>query len=271
VSSRSRLLFRIWLGVVFVFLFLPLAMVIALSFNASRFGTLPFVFTTHWYGELFARDELLRSVVIDLQLSLLVGLSAALLGSLLALWMTRASRRLVIPVSAGLVSAVTVPWLILGVAMLLVLQKIGLGRSFFSMYLGCLAVSLPYVVFIVAARLQGTDASIEEAARSLGAGAVQTFVRITVPIAAPAIVAGTLMAFVTAFNNFVIQYFLAPLGVRTLPLEIYGMVRNGYQPDINALGTILVAASIVLVCLLQWITGNAGQLVSGAERAGPRR
>jgi ABC-type spermidine/putrescine transport system permease subunit II len=261
-QKPGALFFIIWLVGVFLFLFGPLAVVILMSFNASPYGTLPFVPTMQWYGKLFSEDALFRATLLSMDLSGAVTFTAALFGSLLSVWLNRMPVRWTAPVNAALVSAVTIPWLILGVAMLLVLEAIGLGRSFLSMYLGSLAVTLPYVVFVVVARLQGVDPAISEAARSLGANPANVFVRITVPIVSPAIAAGSLMAFIICFNNFTIQYFLAPFGVRTLPLEIYTLVRVGYRPDINALVTILVGVSVLLVVALQRLSGSASSLVS---------
>jgi len=252
---------RLWLALVLLFIFSPLMVVAVLSFNESPYGTLPFVFSLGWYERLFAQRNLLIATLWDLELSIAVAVSATILGTLLAIWMKRVSGRVALPVHAALVSAMTIPWLLLGVGMLLVLRQLGLGRSVTSMYLGCLAVALPYVVFIVRARLDALDSVVEEAALSLGASWLQVFLRVTAPLISSAAMAGGFMAFVTCFNNFVIQYFLAPIGFRTLPLEIYTMVKMGYKPDINALGTILVAIAVMLVVLLQKLTGNASKLL----------
>lgn len=252
---------RLWLAAVLLFIFSPLIVVVALSFNESPYGTLPFAFTLEWYRKLFDQRELLVSTLWDLELSAAVAVTAAIIGTMLALWMKRVSKGAALPLHAGLISAITIPWLLLGVGMLLVLREIGPGRSIGSMYLGCLAVCLPYVVFIVRARLDSLDPAIEQAGLSLGANGWEVFTRITAPLIGSAAMAGGFMAFVTCFNNFVIQYFLAPIGFRTLPLEIYTMVKMGYKPDINALGTILVAIAVFLVLILQKLTGNASKLL----------
>ncbi|HTW26445.1 MAG TPA: ABC transporter permease [Acetobacteraceae bacterium] len=248
------------LGLGLALLFLPLLVIIALSFNASPYGTLPFQATLHWYGTLFARSGLLGPTWLSLKLSALVAASAALLGTMGAVWLVRRAGRLGAVLFRGtLLAAITVPWLILGLAMLLVMNAIGLGRSLLSIYLGLLAISLPYVVFIVATRLQAIDPDLEHAARSLGAGALATFALVTAPLILPAILSGTLIAFVMAFNNFLIQYFLAPFGTQTLPLKIYTLIRVGYLPDLNALATLIVATTCLLILLLHRLgLRNAG-------------
>jgi ABC-type spermidine/putrescine transport system permease subunit II len=164
-----------------------------------------------------------------------------------------------------LLSALTVPWLVLGVAMLLVVNAIGLGRSMLSIYLGLTAITMPYVTFLVVNRMRGIDPNLEEAARSLGASPVRAFMRVTLPLTMPAIAGGGLIAFMVAFNNFLIQYFLAPFGVQTLPLEIYTLIRVGYQPDLNALATLIVIATVTLALALDRFGVDQRQLV-GARR-----
>jgi len=248
------------LGFALAVLFVPLLVIVLLSFNTSPYGTLPFHFTGRWYGALFANSDLLGPTWLSLRLSFAVAASAAVFGTTAAIWLNRRAGRLsALAFKSVLISAITVPWLILGLAMLLVMNAIGLGRSLFSIYLGLLATTLPYVVFIVAARLEAIDLDLEHAARSLGAGPVATFLRITTPLALPAIVSGTLISFIVSFNNFLIQYFLAPFGVETLPLKIYTLIRVGYLPDLNALATLIVGATFLVILLLHRLgLRNAG-------------
>lgn len=237
-------------------LFTPLLIVVVLSFNSSEFGTLPFEPSLRWYRLLFSDSDLFLATGLSLRLALSVALASAVVGTALATWLVRYARRAAALVNGGLLSAVTIPWLILGIAMLSVFTAVGIGRSWTAMFLGCLVISLPYQVFIVVARLRSLDPSLEEAARSLGASMPRTQVRVVLPLLWPAILGGSLMAFTICFNNFVIQYFLAPFGVRTLPLEIYTLVRVGYQPDINALASLVIAGTVVVILALQWLVGG---------------
>ncbi len=253
------------LGLTLALLFIPLAIIILLSFDLSPYGTFPFQGTLKWYAALFAGSGLLGPTGLSLQLSSLVALSAAVFGTMAAVWLDRRASRIGAALfNAALVSAITVPWLILGLAMLLVVNVIGLGRSLVAIYLGLLATTLPYVVFIVAARLRVLDRDLEHAARSLGASPLATFLGITAPLIFPAVLSGTLMSFVVSFNNFLIQYFLAPFGVQTLPLKIYTLIRVGYLPDLNALATLIVGATCGLILLLVRLGLRAG-LPGGAR------
>lgn len=261
MTARTAWFRRGVIAVTLALLFAPLLVVVALSFNDSRFGTLPFEPSLRWYRQLLSSSALLEATWLSFLLSTAVAVSSAVVGTGMAIWLVRYGRRGRALVQAGLLSAVTIPWLIMGIAILTVFMGVGLGRSWTALFLGCLVISLPYHVFIVAARLRTLDPSLEEAARSLGASSPRTYLRIVLPLLASAILGGSLMAFVICFNNFVIQYFLAPFGVRTLPLEIYTLVRVGYQPDINALATLVVAATIVVIGLLQWLVGGVQRAV----------
>lgn len=265
--SRARAVWarRVVLVVTFAVLFAPLVVVVALSFNESRYGTLPFSFSLQWYEALFASDALFRATGRSLQLASLAAVGCAVLGTSAAIWMARYGRRLVPVLNAALLSAVTIPWLILGIAILTVFTSLGLGRSWTAMILGSIATALPYQVFIVVARLRSLDPALEDAARSLGASTTRTHRSITLPLIAPAILGGALMAFTITFNNFVIQYFLAPFGVRTLPLEIFTLVRVGYQPDINALATIVLIATVLLILALQWTVGGVQRAIQPSQ------
>ena len=255
------------LGLCLALLFIPLVIIILLSFNASPYGTFPFEGTLKWYVALFTTSNLLGPTLLSLEISALVALNAALFGTMAAVWLDRRASRLGGGVfRIGLLSALTVPWLILGLAMLLVMNAIGLGRSLVSIYLGLLATTLPYVVFIVSARLQSLDRDLDHAARSLGASPLTSFLRISAPLLLPSIVSGTLIAFIVSFNNFLIQYFLAPFGVQTLPLKIYTLIRVGYLPDLNALATIIVLVTCLLIVVLQ-PAGTADGRPAGRGRA----
>jgi len=254
----------LWL--VLAILFLPLAIIILLSFNTSPYGTFPFAGTLKWYAALFSDSGLLGPAWLSVELSAAVALSAGVFGTMAAVWLDRRASRLGgTLLRLALLAAITVPWLILGLSMLLVVNAIGLGRSLFSIYLGLLATTLPYVVFIVAARLHALDRDLDFAARSLGAGPIGSFLRVSVPLILPSILSGILMAFMVSFNNFLIQYFLAPFGVQTLPLKIYTLIRVGYLPDLNALATLIVGITCLLILALHRLgLRNAGLPGGGA-------
>jgi spermidine/putrescine transport system permease protein len=153
-----------------------------------------------------------------------------------------------------LLPPITSPWLVIGTAMLVffywTFPLVGLKpRGLHAILLGHVALSLPYVIIVVGARLADFPKSVEEAAATLGATPWQTFWRVSAPIIAPGVVAAALFAFATSFDQFVISYFLAPPGVTTLPVEIYTSIRKGFTPEINAISTIIIVVSMSIMLI----------------------
>jgi spermidine/putrescine transport system permease protein len=146
-----------------------------------------------------------------------------------------------------LLPPITIPWLIIGTAMLVLFFWTGIGRGLHAILLGHVALSLPYVVIVVGARLAGFGTALEEAAAILGANPWQVFVRVSLPVIAPGVVAAALFAFAVSFDQFVISYFLAPPGVSTLPVEIYAAIRKGFTPEVNAISAIIILVSMGLM------------------------
>jgi spermidine/putrescine transport system permease protein len=144
---------------------------------------------------------------------------------------------------------VAIPWLVIGTAMLVFFYWIGIKRGLVAILLGHVALSLPYVIVVVGARLATFPRAVEEAAATLGATPWQTFRRVTAPILAPGVIGGALFAFAVSFDQFVISYFLAPPGTTTLPVEIYGAIRKGFTPEINAISTIIIVVSMGVLLL----------------------
>ncbi len=241
---------RIWLYATYFILFAPIAVIIIMSFNKTPFGMLPFAFTLEWYELLFTGEALIESALLSLELSFAVALSAMLLGTAAALgvqYLPRRARSLFMAVNNV---PIVIPWLVQAVALLLIFNMTGLGRSYTGMYLGNLIVVLPYCVMMAAARFHEADRAPEDAARLLGANRFKVFWDVTLPMLLPGVVAGGLMAFMVCFNAFAMQYFLAPFGVNTLPMEIFTMIRSGYKPDMNALSALLIIVTLAVVLLL---------------------
>lgn len=245
-ARRSRRAWLVWLWGVLALVYTPVAVVMLLSFNESRYGTFPFAFTFDWYVTLVGNERLIAAAVRSLVLSLSVAVVAAVLGTALALWMVRYARVGSVVFGGLLAVVITIPWLILAIAMLLVAVAVGVGRGLPLLFVGSLAVALPYVVLIVLARLHGLGGALEDAARSLGARPLTAFRLVTLPMLARSIGSGSLLAFVITFNNFPLHFFLAPFGFNTLPVEIYTLVLTGYRPDVNALATILMTSAILI-------------------------
>ena len=238
---------RAWLGLVLFFLYLPIAVLALMGFNDSVHYTLPFEFTTRWYSDLASNDRLIEASVNSVLLALANTAVATALGTMAALAFARYRFRGRTLLQLLLFPPITIPWLIIGTSMLVLFFWTGIGRGLHAMLLGHVALSLPYVVIVVGARLASFGPELEEAAASLGASPVQSFLRVSLPVMAPGMVAAALFAFAISFDQFVISYFLAPPGVSVLPVEIFSAIRKGFTPEVNAISTIVIVISMTVL------------------------
>jgi len=256
----TRWMLLTYTGLALAFLYLPLLVMVLMAFNHSPLYELPITFDTIWFQKLLHNERLLRATSNSLILAAATSAAATLLGTPAALALARREFRGKAALQALLVPPITIPWLILAVALLLTLFLLGIRRGLATMFIGHVAVALPYVILVLLARLQGTGSSLEEAAASLGAPPLLTFRRITFPLILPSVVAAALFAFTVSFDNFIISHFLAPPGVSTLPVEIFSAIRKGFTPEINAVSSIIFVFSGVLILIASSrIEFSAGQ------------
>ncbi len=239
----------VYLALILGFLYLPIAVMVAMAFNESVLYELPLKPSTIWFERLADNERLLRASANSIGLALANTVIATVLGTMAALAFARYRFRGRTLLRLLLFPPITIPWLIIGTAMLVMFFWIGIGRGLHAMLLGHVALSLPYVVVVVGARLASFSGDLEEAAATLGAGPWQTFRRVTLPVLAPGIVAAALFAFAVSFDQFVISYFLAAPGVSTLPVEIYSAIRKGFTPEVNAVSSIIIVVSMGVVLL----------------------
>ncbi len=239
----------LFLGLLLGFLYLPIAVMALMSFNASPFYTLPIRWSFDWYLAAAGNRQLLDATWNSVSIALASTAISTLLGTMAALALHRHSFRGKRLLQALLFPPIAIPWLITGTAMLVFFFGTGIGRGLHAILLGHVALSIPYVVIVVSARLATFPPDLEEAARSLGASPWQVARRVTLPWIAPGVVAGALFAFAVSFDQFVVSYFLATPGQSTLPVEIYAAIRKGFTPEINAVSTVVIAVSMSLMLL----------------------
>jgi len=229
----------------YAFLYIPLAVVVIYSFNDSRLNAEWVGFTLEWYRVLFADEEMLIAARNSLFIAVVSSLAATLLGTLAGLAMHRYKPRW-LPLLV--ITPVAMPEILLGVSLLVFfIQVLHLTLGMLSVILAHVAFSIGFVAIIVRARLAGMDESIFEAARDLGATPWQTFRLVTLPLILPAVVAGGVMAFTLSIDDFVITFFTAGVGVSTLPLQIYSMIKIAVTPEVNAVSTLLMLLTLAMV------------------------
>ncbi|HXV23120.1 MAG TPA: ABC transporter permease [Alphaproteobacteria bacterium] len=246
----STVLIYGYLALLLAFIYLPILIMMAMGLNQSSHYELPFRFSLHWYARLSDNETLLRAGANSLILALANTMVATALGTMTALAFARYRIRGHIILKLLLFPPIAIPWLILATAMLVFFFYTGIGRGLHAMLLAHVALSLPYVIVVVGARLQSFGADLEEAAATLGAAPIQVFFRVTLPIIAPGVAAAALFAFGISFDQFVTSYFLSPPGTTTLPVEIYASIRKGFTPEINAISTIIIIISMLLLLLV---------------------
>jgi putrescine transport system permease protein len=241
----------------FAFLYVPILAMIAYSFNASRLVTVwdaahsP---TLKWYGELFQNDQILTAAALSFRIAAVNATGAVILGTLAAFALVRYGRFRGRTLFAGLATApMVLPEVITGLSLLLLFvameQAFGwpAGRGATTITLAHVTFSMAYVIVVVQSRLETVDRSLEEAAMDLGARPWKVFFVITLPLIAPAIASGWVLAFILSWDDVVITSFVSGPGATTLPMLIFSKVRLGVSPDINALATILVLIVTVAV------------------------
>lgn len=223
------------------FLYLPILLLIVYSFNASRLVTVWGGFSTRWYGALLHNAALMDAAWVTLRVALLSATAATVLGTLAAVALVRYGRFHGRTLLTGMIYApMVMPEVITGLSLLLLFVAVGLDRGFWTVTLAHTTLTLCFVAVVVQARLVSFDRSLEEAAIDLGASPLKAFMTVTLPLVAPAVAAGFLLAFTLSLDDLVIASFTSGPGATTLPMRLYSQVRLGLTPEINAASTILI-------------------------------
>jgi spermidine/putrescine transport system permease protein len=249
---------RAWLLAVVVFLYLPIAVMIVMAFNASPLYALPIQPSLIWFDTLASDTELLDATRNSLIIAMFTAVIATALGSLAAIALARHAFRGRSLLRLLLLPPIAIPWLITGTAMLVFFFWTGIGRGLHAMLIGHVALAIPYVVIVIGTGLETLRADLDEAAMGLGSTPLHAFFAITLPLLAPSIIAAALFAFAVSLDQFVVSYFLAEPGVTTLPVEIYSSIRKGFTPEINAISTIFLGVSTLLVLLFARLSNLGG-------------
>lgn len=245
----SRRLMWLYVGLVFLFLYLPIFVLVVFSFNNSHLNVSWSGFTLEWYGRLWQDSDIMLATRNSLVVASFSTVISTLLGTGLALGLYR-SRGWVNRVTDALVYVpLVVPETVMGISLLALFTRTGIGLGLTSIILAHVAFSVPFVTLVVQARLSGLDHSMVEAAMDLGATEVEALRRVILPLARPGVIAGALLAFTLSLDDFIVTFFTAGPGSTTLPLYIYSMVKLGVTPKVNALSALLLVVTTTAVLL----------------------
>jgi spermidine/putrescine transport system permease protein len=251
---RQPLALWIAAGLGYAFLYIPLAIVVAYSFNDSRLNAEWVGFTLGWYDKLFHNEEMLAAAGNSLMIALVASLVSTLLGTMAGVAMYRYRMR-ILPVLV--LAPIAIPEILMGVSLLIFFVLLNFTLGLVSVALAHIAFCIGFVAIVVRSRLAGMDESLTEAARDCGASPWQAFRHVTLPLIMPGVIAGALMAFTLSIDDFVITFFTAGAGTVTLPLQIYSMIKIAVTPEVNAVSTLLMVLTLVLIVIASKVSPSA--------------
>jgi putrescine transport system permease protein len=239
----------------YAFLYLPMIILVIYSFNASKLVTVWAGFSTKWYGELLQNEAFLDAAWVTIRVAVVSSTFATILGTMAAYVLVRSGRFWGRTMFSGMIYApLVMPEVITGLSLLLLFIGIGLDRGVLTIVLAHTTFSMCYVSVVVSSRLVSFDQSLEEAAQDLGCTPLESFFLVTLPIIAPAVLSGWLLAFTLSLDDLVIASFASGPSSTTLPIKIFSAVRLGVSPEINALSTIMIAIVTIGVVTASIVT-----------------
>lgn len=251
-EKRNRSVSIVFCTLVYLFLFLPISVIVVNSFNATT--TKPYMswkgFTFDWYVKLWDNTSLLEAFGNTMIIAVVSTLLATIIGTLGAIGMYRYKFKGKALIDGLLYIPVVIPEIVLGISLLTIFSKVNIPRGMLTLILAHVTFCVPFVIFNVRARLAGYDSSIEEASMDLGANRLVTFFEITLPVLAPGILGGALLAFTLSIDDVIISYFVYGQ-TKTYPLKVMESVKSGVAPDVNALSTLILVGTILFVLLTQ--------------------
>jgi spermidine/putrescine transport system permease protein len=251
---------------IYAFLYLPILILVAYSFDDSRLAVQWLGFTTKWYVMLFQDQTLGSALMNSLVVATISVFFAGIMGTLAALGLSRFTFKGKGAYRALLLLPIIIPEIAMAVSALILFVSIGMKLGLASIIVSHIVFCVAYVTITVMGRLEGMDRKLEEAAQDLGASPVMAFFRVTLPILSPGIIAGCLLAFVLSLDDFIVTQFTAGVGSTTLPLRIFSLVKFGVSPEINALSTLLIAATVGITLIAEGVRSR-GEKLRGMERS----
>lgn len=266
----------IYLALVMLFLYLPIIMLIVLSFNGTNSTSVIQGFSTKWYVELFKDSATINALTNTLILAVTSAITATVIGTLAAVGIDKMKKGVV---KSSVMTVTNIPMMnpeiVTGVSMMLLFVFIGsiLGASgvlgFWTLFIAHVTFSLPYVILNVLPKLRQTDANLSQAAQDLGCPPAKAFIKVVLPSILPGVIAGLIMAFTLSFDDFIISYFVSGPKFQTLPIRIFSMTKKRVTPDMYALSTIMfivILVLLVLVNVLQAQGDNKREKKGGAAK-----
>lgn len=234
---------------VYSFLYIPIIVVIIFSFNTSKRNITFDGFTFDWYAKMANNEQLMKAFFNTLIVAAASTAISVVIGTLCAVGLYKFEFKLKQLISDSLYIPIVIPELVMGIGLLMFFSALDLPMNMYTLIISHVTFSMPFVVITVRARISGFDKSIEEAARDLGANEFRTFMRVTLPMIAPGVISGGMLALTMSLDDVVVSYFTAGPDSQTLPLKILGMVKKGVSPDVNALSALMILGTVLVMVL----------------------
>jgi spermidine/putrescine transport system permease protein len=244
---------RGWTTLVFVFLYVPIGVLVVYSFNSSRLNIVWENFTLQWYERLFANGPIIRAAQNSLLIASASTILSVILGTVGAWLLHRYRFRMARGIQTLVALPMVMPEILMGISLLILFATAGVRLGFTTVIIGHVTFCFPFVLVAVQARLQGLDPALEEAALDLGASPLQAFWYVIVPCLRPAIIAGALMAFTLSMDELIVTFFIRSAAATTLPIQVYGLARVGLNPMLNALSAIFILATVSFVLFSDYL------------------
>ena len=238
---------KLYIGLVLFFLYLPIIILIIYSFNSSKMNIIFDNFTFDWYKNLFYNNELLEAFFNTMIIAIVSTVLSTVIGTISAIGLFKYNFKLKSFINILIYIPIVIPEIVLGISLLSMYTLVKLDLGIFTLILSHIAFSIPFVIVSVRSTLSNMIKTYEEAAYDLGASKFATFYKVTLPLIMPGVVSGATLAFTLSLDDVVISYFTAGPGSNTLPLKIYSMIKTGITPDVNALSTLMLAATIIIL------------------------
>ncbi|MFT8351821.1 ABC transporter permease [Clostridium saccharoperbutylacetonicum] len=248
----TKVLKNIYIYLVFSFLYLPILYVIIFSFNTSKLNIVFESFTLQWYGSFFKNRTLMDALVNTLIVGILSTVFSTIIGTIGAIGLSKYKFKGRGIIDKLLYIPIVIPEVVLGVALLSIYSVLSVPLGLLSLTISHITFSIPFVVITVRARLAGFDKYLEEAAMDLGANRIVTFGKVTLPLIMPGVLSGAMLAFSLSIDDVIISFFTTGPGSTTLPLKIFSMVKTGVTPEVNALSTVIMLVTIVIIIINTW-------------------
>lgn len=276
--KKMSLSSKIYLAIVLLFLYLPIIMLIVLSFNESNSTSVMSGFSTKWYVELFRDEETIKACYNTLILAVMTAVASTFIGTLAAVGINKMKKGFV---KTSVLSVTNIPMMnpeiVTGVSMMLLFVFIGTALKingilgFWTLFIAHVTFSLPYVILNIMPKLRQTDVHISEAAQDLGCTKLQAFLKVVLPSIRPGIVAGFIMAFTLSLDDFIISYFVSGPKFQTLPIRIFSMTKKRVTPDMYALSTIIFLVILVLLILVNVFQSKNDEPKSASKKGAAKR